>query len=160
MDSSVAIFNPGNASLLQMRSDPAAFPRLKNLPRDKAVTDMAFVVSQAFLYRGQLPDQATIQFIASTLVAELVEGNEYGARNLSMAEIQVVVKRAVLGSEMYGISVASLYRVIIDYAKGEGHSLQLQVQAAMEKAQDDILEARLNSPQMNHMYQQFQKVRK
>ena len=121
-------FNPRRSSLLEMRQHPELFPRIKTLPREQAVFEMSKIVSQAFLYRGQAADQTTIQFISFALVQEILDDDKFGASSLSLAEIQVVVKRAVLGgSEMFGISVASLYKVIMDFVKGEGHRNQKQV---------------------------------
>ena len=121
-------YNPGQASLLEMRADPSRFPRLKSMPRERAIFEMSKIVSQAFLYRGQAADPTNIQFISSALVSELLEDDKYGAASISLAEIQVVVKRAVLGgSEMFGVSVASLYKVIMEYVKGEGHINQQKV---------------------------------
>lgn len=114
-------YNPGNASLLEMRADPQRFPRVNSMPVEMAVFEMSKIVSQAFLYKGQAADPTNIQFISSALVQELLDDPTYGAANISFAEIQVVVKRAILGSDVFGISVASLYRIIIDFVKGEGH---------------------------------------
>ena len=126
-------YNPGKASLLEMRADPQRFPRIKTVPVDQAVFEMTKIVSQAFLYRGQEIDPTNVQFIASALVQELLNDDVYGASSISFAEIQAVVKRAVLGgSEMYGISVASLYKVIIDFVKGEGHQNQKVVNQQRE----------------------------
>lgn len=127
-NSALVNFNPRRSSLLEMRQHPELFPRIKTLPREQAVFEMSKIVSQAFLYRGQAADQTTIQFISSALVQEILDDDKFGASSLSLAEIQVVVKRAVLGgSEMFGISVASLYKVIMDFVKGEGHRNQKQV---------------------------------
>lgn len=133
-------YNPGKASLLEMRADSARFPRLKSVPRDKAVFEMSKIVSQAFLYRGQAADPTNIQFISSTLVGELLDDDRFGAGNISFAEIQVVVKRAVLGgSEMFGISVASLYKVIMEYVKGEGHLNQQKIQEQRQREAEQRL---------------------
>ena len=130
-------FNPGRASLLEMRADSSRFPRLKSVPREQAVFEMTKIVTQAFLYRGQAADVNTIQFVSSSLVDELLADDKYGVSNISFAEIQVVVKRAVLGgSEMFGISVASLYRVIMDFVKGEGHLNQAKVDAQKRRDAD------------------------
>ena len=130
-------FNPGRASLLEMRADPSRFPRLKSVPREQAVFEMTKIVNQAFLYRGQAADPTNIEFISSALVQELLDDDKYGAGYLSLAEIQVVVKRAVLGgSEMFGISVASLYKVIMEFAKGEGHLNQKQIQERKQREQE------------------------
>ena len=131
-ESSLVNYNPGNATLLEMRADPARFPRLKYMTREQAVDGMTRIVTQAFLYRGQAADSTNIQFIASTLVQEFFEGNCNGVINLSLAEIQAVVKRAVLGTEIW-LSVASLYKVITDFAKGEAQLNQAQVDAEMTR---------------------------
>ena len=105
MNNELVNYNPGTASLMEMRADPNRFPRLKSMTREQAVMGMAKIVSQAFLYRGQAADPTNIQFISSTLVQELLDDDTYGACYLSLAEIQVIVKRAVLGgTEMFGIS--------------------------------------------------------
>lgn len=128
--SALVNYNPGKATLLEMRADSTRFPRIKTMPREQAVMGMAKIVSQAFLYRGQAADPTNIQFISSALVQELLDDDKNGAGYLSLAEIQVVVKRAVLGgSEMFGISVASLYKVIIAFVKGEGRENQTRVDA-------------------------------
>ena len=121
-------YNPGNASLLEMRADSDRFPRIKTMPREQAVLGMSKIVSQAFLYRGQAADPTNIQFISSALVQELLEDTN-GAFNLSLAEIQVIVKRAVLNTDMMGINVSSLYKVIIAFVKGEGRENQSRVDA-------------------------------
>ena len=72
-------YNPGNASLLEMRADSDRFPRIKTMPREQAVLGMSKIVSQAFLYRGQAADPTNIQFISSALVNELLEDDKNGA---------------------------------------------------------------------------------
>lgn len=126
--SALVNYNPGNATLLEMRADSVRFPRLNSMHVEQAILGMSKIVSQAFLYRGQAADPTNIRFISSTLVQELLADDRYGASNISLAEIQVVVKRAVLGGqEMFGVSVASLYKVIMDFVKGEGHVNQVKV---------------------------------
>ena len=147
--SSLENFNPGRASLLEMRADPSRFPRLKSVPREQAVFEMTKIVNQAFLYRGQAADPTNIQFISSALVQELLDDDKYGAGYLSLAEIQVVVKRAVLGgSEMFGISVASLYKVIIEYIKGEGHRLQQEVSERKRKSEQEQIKNSVIAPML------------
>ena len=147
--SSLENLNPGRASLLEMRADPSRFPRLKSVPREQAVFEMTKIVNQAFLYRGQAADPTNIQFISSALVQELLDDDKYGAGYLSLAEIQVVVKRAVLGgSEMFGISVASLYKVIMEFVKGEGHRNQQQVLEQRQKETERILKESALAPML------------
>ena len=126
-------YNPGQASLLEMRADATRFPRLKTMPREQAVSGLTRIISQAFLYRGQTADPVNVQFIANTLLDELLAAGQYGAGNISLAEIRVVVKRAVLESDMFGISVASLYKVIIAFCKNEGHLNQTMVNMSRRK---------------------------
>ena len=115
-------------SLLEMRMDEKRFPRIGKYSREQAVFEMSKIVSQAFLYKGQAADAKNIQFISCAIVDELQSDlDRLGTRNISFGEISRVVKRAVLQDYMYGISVASLYKVIIDYIKGEGHRLQQEV---------------------------------
>ncbi len=128
MSNEIVNYNPQGVTLLEMRADSERFPRIKNMPREQAVSGMTRIVSQAFLYRGQAEDPANVQFIATALVEELL-ADESGAYNLSLAEIQVVVKRAVLNTDMFGISVSSLYKVIIAFVKGEGRVNQTKVNA-------------------------------
>ena len=47
----------------------------------------------------------------------------FGLSTLSWMEIGIIIRRAVLGGakELYGVSVASLYSALVEYAKTEGH---------------------------------------
>lgn len=126
------------ASLLEMRMDKKRFPRIGTFSREQAEFEMSKIVSQAFLYRGQVADPTNIQFISCSLVEELqADLDKLGTRHISFAEISRVVKRAVLQDDMYGISVASLYKVIIEYIKGEGHRLQQEVSERKRKSEQE-----------------------
>lgn len=149
MSNELANYNPGQASLLEMRADATRFPRIKTMSREQAVSGLIRIVSQAFLYRGQAADPVNVQFISNALLNELLEDDKYGAGYLSLAEIQVVVKRAVLGgSEMFGISVASLYKVIMEFVKGEGHRNQQQVLEQRKKETERILKESALAPML------------
>ena len=159
--SGVVNYNPGKATLLEMRADPTRFPRLKAMPREQAVFELTKIVTQAFLYRGQAADVTTIQFISSSLVDELLADDKYGASSISFAEIQVVVKRAILGgSEMFGISVASLYKVIMEFVKGEGHLNQQKIWEARRKEEDKRLQASGLTPMLRAFTGEFVKNHK
>ena len=136
-------------SLLEMRMDEKRFPRIGAFPREQAVFEMSKIVSQAFLYKGQAADQKNIQFIACALVDELQSDlDRLGTRNVSFGEISRVVKRAVLQDDMYGISVASLYKVIIDYIKGEGHRLQQEVLQKRRKIEQREIKNSIVAPML------------
>lgn len=149
MSNEIANYNPGQASLLEMRADATRFPRINTMSREQAVSGLIRIVSQAFLYRGQAADPVNVQFISNALLNELLEDDKYGAGYLSLAEIQVIVKRAILGgSEMFGISVASLYKVIMEFIKGEGHRNQQQVLEQRKKETERILKESALAPML------------
>lgn len=136
-------------SLLEMRKDSKRFPRIGTFSREEAVFEMSKIVSQAFLYKGQVADKRNIQFISGALVDELhADLYHLGTRNISFAEISRVVKRAVLQDEMYGISVATLYKVIIDYINGEGHRLQKQIAEMREREQQEEIKKSIVAPML------------
>ena len=136
-------------SLLDIRKDAKRFPRLHSYSREQAVSEMSKIVSQAFLYKGQAADPTNIQFISCSLVDELqADLDRLGTRFLSFAEISRIVKRAVLQDEMYGISVASLYKVIVEYVKGEGLKLQQQVKEEQNKVQHEYIKNSVVAPML------------
>ena len=136
-------------SLLEMRMDEKRFPRIGAFPREQAVFEMSKIVSQAFLYKGQAADPKNIQFISCALVDELQSDlDRLGTKHISFAEISRVVKRAVLQDEIYGISVASLYKVIIEYIKGEGHRLQQEVSERKRKSEQEQIKNSVIAPML------------
>lgn len=136
-------------SLLEMRMDAKRFPRIGAFPREQAVFEMSKIVSQAFLYRGQAADPKNIQFISCALVDELQSDlDRLGTKHISFGEISRVVKRAVLQDDMYGISVASLYKVIIEYIKGEGHRLQQEVSERKRKSEQEQIKNSVIAPML------------
>lgn len=136
-------------SLLDIRKDAKRFPRLHTYSREQAVNEMSKIVSQAFLYKGQAADPTNIQFISCSLVDELqADLDRLGTRFLSFAEISRIVKRAVLQDEMYGVSVASLYKVIIEYVKGEGLKLLQQVKEEKHNAEQEQIRNSVVAPML------------
>ena len=136
-------------SLLEMRMDEKRFPRIGAFPREQAVFEMSKIVSQAFLYKGQAADPTNVQFISCSLVDELrADLDKMGTKHLSFAEISRVVKRAVLRDEMYGISVASLYKVIIEYVKGEGHRISQEARQKKEEQERESLKQSVIAPML------------
>lgn len=122
---------------IEIRRNTVKYPRLCKMDKAVAVNSIAQTVVKAFLYKGQACDQANAQFIASALYDELVSETKYGACFITTAEIERVVKSAVLGeTELYGINVSSLYRVILEWVKGEGHLLQKETEER-KRLEDD-----------------------
>lgn len=132
MSNEIVNYNPGQASLLEMRADSRRFPRLKSLSREQAEFGLSKIIAQAYILRGQTSDPTNIQFIASTLYGELMADRTFGAEEISLAEIQAVVKRAILTTDIF-ISVSSLFKVIMEFVKGEGHLNQVQVNSILNK---------------------------
>lgn len=113
-------------NLVEVRRHPEQYPRIFATPYEDAVEQMTRIVHAAFLYRGQDTTIATIRFVANAMVAEINADTTYGLRTLSWTEIGMVIRHAVLGGakELYGVSVASLYGALVDYAKNEGHDAE------------------------------------
>lgn len=127
---------PAQVSLLDMRRDSKRFPRLNTYPREKAVEELKVIISQAFLYRGQAADPNNVLFITTNLLDELLADYDgIGTKYISMAEISRVVKKSILTEEMYGISVASLYKAIRRYCEGEGHEAEEQIRGKFKPLQ-------------------------
>lgn len=134
-------------SILDIRMDSKRFPRLSTYKRDDAIFHMTKIVSQAFLYRGQASDPANVNFIATSLVDELLQEERYGARHLSFEEIARIVKDAVLNDpDMFGVSVASLYRVILNWCKGEGCRIQQQANELYRQREAEALRNSVIAP--------------
>lgn len=113
---------PVNASPVEMRADAVRFPRINTIPRDEAIVQMAEIVRSAMIYRGMKADATDVAVIAVALVDELLADTHLGLRYISFGEIRRAVRTAVLETEMYGVNVASLYRAIVAYARGEGQA--------------------------------------
>lgn len=145
----LAVSDPSKVSLLDMRMDSKRYPRIGAYTREQAVFEMSRIVTQAFLYRGQTADTSNIQFISCSLVDELqADLDRLGMKNISFGEISRVIKRAVLQDEMYGISVASLYKVIVEYVKGEGHRLQEEADERKRRSEQEQLKNSIVAPML------------
>ncbi len=120
--STLAVYSR-RVDLVEVRRKPEAFPRIADTPRDQAIKKMVALVYAAFLYRGQEIVPEKVKFIATALVDEILADPHFGLATLSWVEIGMVIRRAVLGGakDLYGVSVASLYSALVEYAKGEGH---------------------------------------
>ena len=139
----------GQVTLLDARSDEKRFPRLHTYTREQAVQKMATIVTKAFLYRGQTAESNNIHFISSTLVEELIADNDrIGSRYITFFEIDRAVKKAVLSTEMYTISVASLYKIISEYIKGEGHRLSQEVRKRREQRELEEMKRASTAPML------------
>jgi hypothetical protein len=125
---SAAALVPIAATPVEMRLDPVRFPRLNSIHREDAIRLMTEIVRAACIYRGSKAEASDVVATAAALVDELNADTAYGLKFISFAEIRRAVRRAVLETEMYGVNVASLYRAIVAYAKGEGTQATIAAQ--------------------------------
>ena len=118
----------GVADLVAVRRDAQKYPRINATPFDEAVAKMTPIIHAAFLYRGQDASELTIRFIANALVSEILTDTKCGLATLSWVEIGMAIRNAVLGEarEFYGVSVATLYGALVDYAKTDGHAADVK----------------------------------
>lgn len=128
-------------TLLDFRRDEKTYPRLCRMSREQVVLHLSPIVLMAYQYRGNNIDAEGCQYIADALAEELLADNPYGTKFITIQEIACVVKKAVLTEEMFGVNVASLYKVIIAYTKGEGHRLQEKVKAERQAERKAALES-------------------
>ena len=135
------------SSLLEARMDAEKFPRLCRISRDEAVGQLTRIVTNAFLYRGQTADPNNVIFISTSLYDELMQEEKWGARWLTIPEVTHAVKTAILNEEVF-ISVSSLYRIILDYCKGEGNRLQQQATELKRKQDADALRNSVIAPML------------
>lgn len=126
-------------SLVDIRRDIKRFPRLNTLTRDAALEGLARIVTKAFLYKGQTADKTNIEFIANALLDEfLTDDTGLGTKYITLEEIWRAIKKSILSTETYGISVSSLYRAVIDYIKSEGASASRQARELNRKQSNTI----------------------
>lgn len=108
-----------NASLVDIRLNPEKFPRICRYPRESAMYHMSTLISQAMMLRGQEVEKNNVQFIAYNLLEEILSDKVFGCRYISFEELRRVIRAAVLQKEIF-INVASLYKEVLIYVKGEG----------------------------------------
>ena len=137
------------ADLIAVRSNSKAFPRLSQLTREQIVSQLTPCILQAYMYRGQNADSTLVEFTAGSLVDELLaDADHLGLRSLTLYEISRAVKKAVLGQsgrELYGVNVAGLYAVCVDYAKGEGHLADKAAKKALKGEPSKPVQALIDS---------------
>ena len=131
-------------SLLEIRMDSKTFPRLSAYTRDAAIVELARIITKAFLYRGNVSDPQQVSFIATSLYDELIREDTYGAANITLNEVSVVIRKAILEEDIF-ISVSTLYRAILNYCKGEGHLLQIQANERLKATPGGAVDTIINA---------------
>ena len=124
---------PIAATPVEMRLDATRFPRICNIPRQEAVDQMTAIVRDACVYFGTKKEASDIVSTAAVLVDEIQADDTYGLKFISFAEIRRAVRNACLFSDMYGVSVRTIYRAVVAYAKGEGTQATRDAQAAQRR---------------------------
>ena len=114
--------------LLEIRHNRQKYPRLRDMVYADAFAQMHVIISKALIYRGQEVIKKQVDIITSALLSELLDDfDKLDTSYLTTQEIAYAVRKAVLGDgELYGVTVASLYKAIVKYIKGEGRELQQQ----------------------------------
>ena len=133
--SDALIASPNTDDLLAIRKDTAAFPRLRAIPEDQAVKALADMIYKAVMYRGQKADAKFVQFTAAALRGELLADLAHcGTDQITIPELAYAIRREVIaGEEMYGVNVASLYKAVVRYCKGEGNELRRKAESPADK---------------------------
>ena len=133
------VVTPGKASLVEIRTNGKAFPRLYTYRREEAVAQMSIILLMAYQYRGQQADAVTISQMSNSLVDILLD-DEYniGTKFISFEEIKRVVRKAALGQskEIYGVSVSSIFQAIADYCRGEGRVADKQAKEIVARQRE------------------------
>lgn len=134
----------------EIRANQQVYPRIMNMQSEVVLQGLTAMLQKAAMLRGQKTDELNIAFTASELMKELMN-DEYrvGTANISLMEIWKAIKKAILGmgDKVYGINVASLYRVIVDYCTGEGHAAQREVNAIISSAEAERRRERMKDAQ-------------
>ena len=94
-------------------------------PKD-AIEAIRELLYKMTLYRGQAPDQQYLIFTAKTLYEEILADKSCGLAYITMPEMEYAVKQAVLHNDLF-IAVASVFAVLEEYARGEGHEIERQI---------------------------------
>lgn len=113
--------------LVAVRMDSAKYPRIKAIPAATSVTGIAKIIASALAYTGRQLAEQDVRFMAGSLLQELLQDYDgVGTANITLEELNYCVRRAVLGlgPEMYGINVASIYKIACDYCLNEGRQAQ------------------------------------
>lgn len=142
MTQEIATYN--SVSLLDIRRDRVTYPRINKMQPMTAISGLTSIVANAMMYTGRRAEEDDIAFISQGLYRELMlDEMNLGMKHITLQEIGYCVKKAVLGqgNEMYGINVASLYKVVADYCRGEGHELEKQLEHSTLARQEEILKA-------------------
>ena len=114
-------------SLVEIRRNPEMYPRLVRIAMPEVKRQLAGIIANALLYRGQDAEAEKVAFIANALYEEIMADEQgLGLQYLTMEEVRRVAKRTALDKDTFGISVATLYSALCAYAKGEGHTAQME----------------------------------
>lgn len=123
-----------NFSLVEVRMDATRFPRVRNAEPGQAVANLRELVVSALLFRGLEQDKTTVEFIAANLYGCIMqEGRDLGMENLSWYEIARIVRRGALDGSLIGVSVSSLFGLLRDYCRGEGHDADVKAREELRR---------------------------
>lgn len=136
---------PREIPLVEVRRDRKTYPRLKDYKQDDLLMPMRNLVNYAALLRGQRLEEDVLDFTASQLLLFLMERNPQGTRNLTWYEVSRAIRRGVMKEDMHGISVQSLFSIIIKYIMTEGMDADKKAGEAPPPAPDSARDTMLAS---------------
>ena len=129
------------ATTVEIRCDKLRFPRIIAVPRVTAEAGIRQALVEAAALRGQSFAPEALRFTCSALLDELLRDTDgIGLKYITLEEIRRETRAAALGNrgEIYGLNVASIYRVLRDYTLGAGHEAEVEARrrarATMDKA--------------------------
>ena len=125
-DKQLTTAQPVQATALEVRMDHERFPRICQYRGDDAFKKMRKIIFDAYLYKGIAPDGRQVDYIASTLVDEMNQDHTTGVRDLTFEEISGTIRKGVLTKDIM-ISVASIYKLLVDYIETDGNKLAVQI---------------------------------
>ena len=135
----------GEDLLIACRLNPAKYRRVSAMPQGEATAAMMKILMGAYALKGQRPkSNETVPVLAAEILNE-ISGNEFGVASLSFEEIAWVVRQEAIYNEDFFISVASIYRALVKYAKGLGHDMQARADGLKRKIENPAVKAYLSA---------------
>ncbi len=149
---SLVTIPPVSVTFLDIRRDPATYPKVTAVPREVAIAALTQIILRAAFnaapgtFRADDNDER-IALMAAELYELLVEDYYHlGTDQLSFAEVARVLRSASAGRELYGVNVRSLYSAILDYCEGPGQKASRQLQAEIWSARTLVHQAPATAP--------------
>lgn len=144
MDTRAIATIPQAIDPVEIRMNNKRFPRLHTIPAGKAIEEIAKAITTASFYNGNKMTQSSATAIATALHLEFftnAEAKAQGVENLSMTEIASIIRSAILArTDIKNISVAVLFRAVVDWTLNEGAAIQQEARIRYKKQNPNPLQ--------------------